>query len=85
LEPADFINANIKLSINNPAAENMRLTVTTNRQDIISIGSYLSALRPADYRSDDILIPIDYIAGKIALTLDSGSGVLGSSGDTTLN
>ncbi len=77
-EVVDFITDTLNLSINNSAQATLGLNISTDRNDVITIGSYDSELSENEYTGVNIDIPLYSISGatgstEITLTLSDGS------------
>lgn len=65
----NFSSAYISLHIDNTIKNTMTLSIDTDRQDIITLGSYPSEITSAQYHNQEILIPIESIQDATGETL----------------
>ena len=68
-KPKNFVDTLLKLEINNNISKDMKLTVSTNRSDIITIGNYPKTLTYKEYQKQDVKIPISSVLDAVGQTI----------------
>jgi len=68
-KPKNFTDTLLKLEINNNISKDMKLTVSTDRSDIITIGDYPKTLTYKEYQKQDVKIPISSVSDAVGQTI----------------
>jgi len=65
----NFLERNLNIMIHNTLNKTMKLTIETDRNDIITIGSYNSEIDAEQYHNKEISVPVQSIKDAIGTTI----------------